>query len=275
MTAHAMADERQRCLVLGMNGHISKPIDPEVLYGTLAEYQLPTTSTVAAQRPGPMTVASPRVVAASTANHADLPQIMGLDLAAGLRHTNGNRNLYLKLLRRFGNDMGEFAVRIESMLQVGDKNGALRHAHTLKGLAATLGAHEVRNLTTDLELALHADDGATVHRQLAETGAALEALLAAIRLVFDELDSTPVNAAQDAPAAMTVTDLVRLPIADWLPQLKALLSSGDAEARTLWETQKPYIGDQLPGEIVERVSVAMEGFDFDAALGELESMSGR
>ncbi len=36
MTAHAMADERERCLVLGMNGHVSKPIDPEVLYATLA-----------------------------------------------------------------------------------------------------------------------------------------------------------------------------------------------------------------------------------------------
>ena len=38
MTAHAMADERERCLVLGMNGHVSKPIDPEMLYATLAEF---------------------------------------------------------------------------------------------------------------------------------------------------------------------------------------------------------------------------------------------
>ena len=40
MTAHAMADERERCLVLGMNGHVSKPIDPEMLYATLAEYKV-------------------------------------------------------------------------------------------------------------------------------------------------------------------------------------------------------------------------------------------
>ena len=39
MTAHAMADERERCLVLGMNGHVSKPIEPELLYATLAEYK--------------------------------------------------------------------------------------------------------------------------------------------------------------------------------------------------------------------------------------------
>ena len=38
MTAHAMADEKERCLALGMNGHLSKPIDPEVLFETLAHW---------------------------------------------------------------------------------------------------------------------------------------------------------------------------------------------------------------------------------------------
>ena len=37
MTAHAMAEEKQRCMALGMNGHLSKPIDPEVLFETLAQ----------------------------------------------------------------------------------------------------------------------------------------------------------------------------------------------------------------------------------------------
>lgn len=38
MTAHAMVEERDRCLALGMNEHITKPIDPEVLYSTLKRY---------------------------------------------------------------------------------------------------------------------------------------------------------------------------------------------------------------------------------------------
>ena len=37
MTAHAMAEEKQRCMALGMNGHLSKPIDPEILFETLAQ----------------------------------------------------------------------------------------------------------------------------------------------------------------------------------------------------------------------------------------------
>jgi signal transduction histidine kinase/DNA-binding response OmpR family regulator len=38
MTAHAFFEERERCRIIGMNGHISKPIDPDDFYGTLARY---------------------------------------------------------------------------------------------------------------------------------------------------------------------------------------------------------------------------------------------
>ena len=41
MTAHATVEERERCLAAGMNDHISKPIDPTVLYDTVARYYRP------------------------------------------------------------------------------------------------------------------------------------------------------------------------------------------------------------------------------------------
>jgi CheY-like chemotaxis protein len=38
MTAHAMVEERDRCIALGMNEHITKPIDPDNLYATLKRF---------------------------------------------------------------------------------------------------------------------------------------------------------------------------------------------------------------------------------------------
>jgi CheY-like chemotaxis protein len=35
MTADAFADDIQRCLDAGMNAHIAKPIDPELLFDTI------------------------------------------------------------------------------------------------------------------------------------------------------------------------------------------------------------------------------------------------
>jgi two-component system sensor histidine kinase/response regulator len=36
MTADAFADDVQKCLDCGMNGHISKPVDPEKLFSELS-----------------------------------------------------------------------------------------------------------------------------------------------------------------------------------------------------------------------------------------------
>ena len=41
MTAHALVEERERCIDAGMNDHVSKPIDPEVLFATLLRWAKP------------------------------------------------------------------------------------------------------------------------------------------------------------------------------------------------------------------------------------------
>ena len=38
MTAHAMLEEIERCAALGMNEHLTKPINPRKLYSTLARF---------------------------------------------------------------------------------------------------------------------------------------------------------------------------------------------------------------------------------------------
>ena len=38
MTANAFDEDVQRSLQVGMNAHLSKPVEPELLYNTLEEY---------------------------------------------------------------------------------------------------------------------------------------------------------------------------------------------------------------------------------------------
>ena len=38
MPAHAMVEERERCMGLGMNGHLAKPIDVDILYETMERF---------------------------------------------------------------------------------------------------------------------------------------------------------------------------------------------------------------------------------------------
>ena len=143
MTAHATSEERAACIAAGMNDHISKPIYPNVLFDTVARHF----------HPGP--AAARADAAPSTLSPEDpLPVIDGLDTADGLVRVGGNRTLYLKLVRQFVGDERDAVVRIRERLAAGDHATAERMAHTVKGVAASLGARELQAIAGDLERAV-------------------------------------------------------------------------------------------------------------------------
>ena len=63
-----------------------------------------------------------------------------LDVSMGLHNLNGNEQLYNKLLRRFADSNAQAAQELRTAVDAGDKETSVRLAHTLKGLAASLGA---------------------------------------------------------------------------------------------------------------------------------------
>ncbi len=273
MTAHAMADERARCLVLGMNGHVSKPIDPEMLYATLAEYKVHAP----AMRPGPTTAPAGRLEAASAADDSGLPEIVGLDVRSGLRHAGDKLPLYSQLLQRFASDFATFAKSVETRLLAGDWEDVRRQAHTLKGLAASLGATELQPRAAALEFAAQAHDVVGTRNNLATTLEFLVPLLAALRLHYRMED--PVVAAPYGDVARHAKssglDAARVDVTDWLRRFRSLLQEADVEGRELWRSRPSEIDAQLPLNVVQRISLALENFEFDAALSLLPENSGQ
>ena len=91
MTAHALVEERQRCLEAGMNDHVSKPIDPDALFATLKRWAKPRQVTPARAQARP----------AGSVDDVILPEIDGVDVANGLKRVAGNKRLYRDLLLQF------------------------------------------------------------------------------------------------------------------------------------------------------------------------------
>jgi two-component system sensor histidine kinase/response regulator len=148
MTANAFDENRIACLAAGMNDHIVKPVDPEVLFQTLLRW-LPE----AGDAPPPADAPPERQRIAEPALKA-LEAVDGLDVASGLKSANGRIDLLLRLLSRFI-DTPDVAL-LRPSLAAGDHKAARRAAHTLKGVSTMLGAHDIGRIAAGLEIDLAA-----------------------------------------------------------------------------------------------------------------------
>ncbi|QKJ67163.1 response regulator [Deefgea piscis] len=167
MTAHAMVEERERCLSLGMNDHISKPIDPAVLFERLQHWKTQKQSATPLNEQSSILhlataqyidtareTASPTSLmpSPSTKEQTDneisntlsaIAKLPGIDLIGGLSRLMNNKPLYLQLMRQFCQSEVDCISRINAAINNNDRATASRYAHTIKGVAANLGVTQL------------------------------------------------------------------------------------------------------------------------------------
>ncbi|MEY4194116.1 MAG: hypothetical protein RLZZ226_484, partial [Pseudomonadota bacterium] len=127
-TAHVMESDRQHSLDTGMNAHIAKPIDARVLAETLVEL-VGSRQAAQPQESSGLEAESPVTVVSSS----------WLDLQAALDKLDGDTDLYHAMVAVFIAEHADDAQRIREYLSQAAYPEAHRIAHTLKGLAGSLG----------------------------------------------------------------------------------------------------------------------------------------
>jgi two-component system sensor histidine kinase/response regulator len=257
MTANAMSSDRDRCLEVGMNDHIAKPIDPERLVETLQRWIKPGERSAAhpagGDEPAAVDTADTRIA---------LQSISNLDANTGLRLARGRLKLYLSLLKRYAAEQRKFPVQLEAALAAGDWPTAIRLAHSLKGVSGQVGAQTIRALAELLENALQQREASqvlvTLRGQIAEMLAelipAIEACLPAERVVSVDVDSVKFKEVCES--------------------MIGLLEKADFAAGNLWAAHLPLLRASL-GTSADKVQTAMDDFDFEAALNELRTALNR
>jgi HPt (histidine-containing phosphotransfer) domain-containing protein len=80
-----------------------------------------------------------------------LPDMPGVKVAASVRRIGGNVALYYSLLDKFRLNQPGTVSGIRESLASNDRQTAERLAHTLKGIAGTLGAESLQSLAEQLE----------------------------------------------------------------------------------------------------------------------------
>ncbi|MBL8445315.1 MAG: response regulator [Zoogloeaceae bacterium] len=148
MTANALQKDRLRCYDAGMQGFITKPIDTHRLWAEIKTWIKPPTEGLAARpQPGAAKITLRPLMKAGDISTLEID---GLDVRSGLSRAMGRSTLYLSLLRKFPGNQGDTVARIRDALNAHDWSTAERLAHTLKGVAGTIGANALQALADDI-----------------------------------------------------------------------------------------------------------------------------
>ena len=251
MTAHALVEERQRCLDAGMNDHVSKPIDPDNLFSTLMRWV----------RPQPKSAPESQAPAKKTGDEVLLPEITGINLVDGLKRVAGNRRLYRDLLGQFADKQGDAAAQISAALKGGDQKLAERIAHTVKGVAGNIGITGVQTAAQRLEKAIR-EGHDSVPALLDEFATTLGNQVHAIEHAM--LASAPAEARSSPfnPEAASGA----------IARLRVLLEASDGDTEEAFRSLQDAVSGAVAKTQLDALKASINDFDFEAALAKLREI---
>ncbi len=251
-TAHAMDEERQRCLEAGMSGHIVKPIEPEELFRVLARCRtqgakLEVTTAWAAER-----------------DTGQRKKNLKVDFSDGLRRVGGSDRLFRRLLQQFVNDYAHEAERLQRERENGLGEDARRLAHTIKGTAGSLGATSLQQASADLEAALKESVEACGAVEIEQR---LNAFVVELRQALEQMRIYL------GPESLPQTAVVnRQKTAELAEQLMSLLAEADSEAVEWFTTHRQAFEEFYGADEYRELSKLIEVFDFSAALALIKRL---
>lgn len=256
MTANVMTGDREKVVAVGMNDHIGKPLNFKDMFAIMAKWISPSQEIQDKKQQKPMQV--------DTFSRSDFEHLQGIDLQKGLTTAQSNFKLYYKLLTKFNAKYCDFEDSFNQARHSEDKSEAERLCHTLKGVAASIGAMPVSQLAEQLESACRTQKHDDYDELLEQIVIELEPLLSSI----DQLVVKPTQSTQSKQAEMSASE-----IEEQLSKLRELLESNDVEAQGIVDELLPLFEGHKVHQSLKAIERAVQAYDFEQSLETLEQLS--
>ncbi len=245
MTAHALAGDHEKSLEAGMNGHITKPINPHAMFSEIAEW--------VAQSEKPQQTDQKE----ERAESEPLPELPGIDTADALERIGGNQSAYRRILGNYRDRNLDVVERITANIRNEELTEAAHTAHSLKGSSGNIGARQIHQYAASVEQ--HCRD-----EQPAQALEALGNLHTSLQQVIDGLAQLDETADESAPVESNA-DIDPDELQNLLQQLEGYLDNDLRQAGTLLkEIQQKATNTEFSSSLSE-IEQALNEFDIDAA----------
>jgi signal transduction histidine kinase/CheY-like chemotaxis protein/tetratricopeptide (TPR) repeat protein len=164
MTAHAMKGDRERCLAVGMDGYLTKPIQSRALYEAVEGVSPAFEEEPASAAPIEISIGGP------------------FDWKMALERVGGRKELLHEMARLCIKECAKLLPQIDAALTGGDMAKLRRYAHTIKGAVDWFGAKDAVAAAWTLECMGQEGKvvgGQEAHRTLEQEIERIQPLLAA------------------------------------------------------------------------------------------------
>jgi len=181
MTAHSMTGDRERCLAVGMDDYLTKPLRTDELERVLSRW-LPADGSQKDLELSTNATGGVNAADSEDAEHdgEDPADELDEDAISELRDTLAAEMLET-LLSTFEDSVSERLTEMTGALAGGDRSELRRLAHLLKGSSATLGASRMSAVCSELEQRCGDPEAEVSHAQLDELGASFQSACPALR----------------------------------------------------------------------------------------------